>query len=172
MPVAATARMLGTAAFVGVALIAASPSAALAKDKVINFSSGNVTMNAAIAAARTTLPVFWSRFEARAAGDTRFSIKVKISDKGYSEHFWTSNVERDGDTIHAVIANDPNRVTTVKLGQRIKVDPADISDWMHWRSGKMHGAYTLRVMLPRLPKPQADGFRRVLAPPPSAEDAE
>ncbi|MEO0619925.1 MAG: DUF2314 domain-containing protein [Pseudomonadota bacterium] len=164
MPIAATGQRLGMAALVGVALVVSWPSAAHAKDKVIDFSSGNVTMNAAVAAARATLPLFWSRFMTRAASDTRFSIKVKISDKGYNEHFWTRNVERDGDTIHAVIANDPNRVTTVKLGQRIKVDPADISDWMHWRDGKMHGAYTLRVMLPRLPKAQADGFRRVLAP--------
>ena len=40
----------------------------------------------------------------------------------------------------------------------------EITDWLFVANGEMHGAYTLRVMLPRLPEAQAAEFRAMLAP--------
>lgn len=139
------------------------------KDKVINFADDDAQMNEAIAAARKTLPLFWTAFSDRQPGDDGFSIKVHIEQGQYGEHFWTRDVEKSGAEIHARIANDPNGVTSVKLGQRIRVNPEQISDWTYWRNGMMQGAYTLRVMLPRLPKEQAAQFRARLAPLPTPQ---
>ncbi len=139
-------------------------STALAKDKVIDYAGNDKAMNAAIAAARKSLPAFWKRFAKPAKDEVGFSIKVRISDGNFGEHFWTRDVEKNDDIIHAVIDNDPKNIKTVKKGQRIRVNSSDITDWMYWRGQKMHGAYTLRAMLPRIPKSQAEAFRVRLAP--------
>lgn len=154
---------------VAVILFVTLPVCAHAKDKTIDYATGDLAMNAAGAAARKTLPGFWDTFAAARAGDSGFSIKVRIPYGNSGEHFWTSDVERSGDVIHARIANDPNYATSVKKGQRIEVDPAAISDWMFWRNGRIHGGYTLRAMLPRLSKKQAGEWRVRLAPLPEAE---
>ncbi len=62
-----------------------------------------------------------------------------------------------------VVNNDPNDVTTVKLGQRIDFPIEQITDWMFLREGKIVGNATLRVLLKYMAKEQADQYRAMLA---------
>jgi uncharacterized protein YegJ (DUF2314 family) len=63
------------------------------------------------------------------------------------------------------INNDPNKVSTVKLGERIEIPEADISDWMYLRDGKVVGNYTLRPLLKKMPAKEAEQLRKLLADP-------
>lgn len=136
---------------------------AFAEDQVIDFARDDTEMNAAIDKARAALPQFWERFADPAANEGDFSLKLGISDDVGTEHFWCGEIEGSAKSATCVIANEPVNVHTVAYGERVKVDPDIISDWLYYRDGKMVGAETLRVMLPHLEKKEAARLRALLA---------
>jgi uncharacterized protein YegJ (DUF2314 family) len=136
-----------------------------AEDKVVPFASDDPVMNAAIARARDTLPVFWEKFKTPGPGEDGFALKIKITDGEAVEHFWCGEVAGDAEKASCVIANEPQSVQNIEFGQKIDVVPDLISDWMYLLDGKFVGAETLRVILPTLPKEEADELRRRFAEP-------
>lgn len=148
---------------IGLAALLAGP--ALAEDVVIPFATDDAEMNAAIDKARASLPEFWSKFAAPAANEDDFSLKLGISDGSQTEHFWCGQIEGNAQDATCVIANEPIDVFTVAYGERVKVDPTEISDWLYYRDNKIVGAETLRVMLPHLEKKEAAAMRALLGDP-------
>jgi uncharacterized protein YegJ (DUF2314 family) len=155
-------RFMGIA-FVFLAFVAIPP--AVAEDKVYSFSESDPEMNAAIRKARDSLPIFWSKFAAPSSHEKDFTLKIKIDDENGTEHFWCGMIEGNSTSATCVIDNDPQTVKSVSIGQRIAADPASISDWMYMRDGKIVGGETIRVILPRLSKDEAEEFRSLLAEP-------
>lgn len=135
------------------------------RDKVVNAEDNDPEMVAAIAKARDTLPQFWQVFDKPERGETGFSLKVKITDKKGTEHFWATDIERRDEKIRGTINNDPNIATSVKLGDRIEIPEADISDWLYMRGGKMVGNRTLVPLLQTMPEREAAGYRKMMAEP-------
>ncbi|SRR5258708_2261523 len=145
-----------------IALAAALPGCSK-QDKVVSVAGDDPEMVAAIAKARETLPQFWQAFEKRERGESNFSLKVKITDKQGTEHFWLTEIERtDGKTL-GTINNDPDIVANVKLGDRMAIPEADISDWLYMRDGKMVGNYTLRVLFKQMPAKEVEKYKRMMA---------
>jgi uncharacterized protein YegJ (DUF2314 family) len=143
-----------------------SPTAPLrAEDQVVPFASDDPSMNAAMARARETLPVFWEKFKTPGPGEDGFALKIKITDGEEIEHFWCGEVAGDAVKASCVIANEPQSVQNIAFGQKIDVDPDLISDWMYLLDGKFVGAQTLRIILPTLPKEEADELRSRFAEP-------
>ena len=135
------------------------------RDNVIGVPSDDPEMTAAISKARETLPQFWRVFDKPERGETGVSLKVRITDKSGTEHFWATDIElRDGKTI-GVINNDPNTVATVKLGDRIEIQEADITDWLYMRDGKMVGNYTLKPLFKKMPKGETERLKKMMADP-------
>jgi uncharacterized protein YegJ (DUF2314 family) len=120
-------------------------------------------MNAAIAKARETLPVFWQHVMAGGPSESEHSLKLALSDGATIEHFWCGDLQGNSLAATCAIANEPEYVHTVRFGQRVEVDPSVISDWMYRRDGKIVGAETLRVIIPRLPKDEAEALSAMLA---------
>jgi uncharacterized protein YegJ (DUF2314 family) len=135
------------------------------KDKVVDVSRDDAEMNAAIAKARSLLPHFWETQEKPKRGEEHFVLKVGIKGKDRTEHFWLNKIEKKDGKIFGTINNDPNYVLTVKLGQRIEIPPADISDWGYSRGEKMVGYYTVRVLLKTLPAEEAAELKAKIADP-------
>ena len=50
----------------------------------------------------------------------------------------------------------------MKLGERWRGDRSRLSDWTFFSDGRMQGNFTLRAMLPRMPKAQRDPMRALL----------
>ncbi|MDE2447308.1 MAG: DUF2314 domain-containing protein [Alphaproteobacteria bacterium] len=132
-------------------------------DQIVNVPADDKMMNAAIAKALETLPKFWAHLAKPRPGEENFALKLKISDGAKVEHFWCGHIEGDAVSATCVIDNDPEIVKTVKAGERIKVDPALISDWMLTRGDKILGGQTIRVLLPHLDEAQADALRAALS---------
>ena len=120
-------------------------------------------MDAAIARARREVDNFIAVLERRQGSD--FDVKVPITDKGKTEHFWVTDVTYQNGVFAGTIGNDPAVVTNVRYGQPWRATKAEISDWCFMRDGKMHGNYTMRPLLKTLSKEQADEFRAILADP-------
>ncbi len=135
------------------------------RDKAVNVEHDDPEMVAAIAKARDTLPQFWQVVDKGELGETEFSLKVKITDTRGTEHFWAADIERrDGKTM-GTINNDPNIVARVKLGDRIEIPEADISDWLYMRGGKMVGNETLKPLLKRMPAAEVERLKSIMADP-------
>lgn len=135
------------------------------QDKTVSVKPDDPDMTAAIASARASLPGFWKIFDHPEHGESDFCLKVKIEDKGEVEYFWLANIERQGGKIYGVISNEPEFVKSVKAGQRLEVNEADISDWMYTRDARLHGNYTLRALFKAMPKTEVDKYRALLADP-------
>jgi uncharacterized protein YegJ (DUF2314 family) len=134
-------------------------------DKVISVEENDAEMNAAIAKARETLPQFWQAFDKRERGESDFALKVRITDKNGAEHFWAVGLERRDSKIMGTINNDPNIVRNVKLGDRIEIPEADISDWMYMRDGKMVGNQTIKPLFKQMSAGEVQQFKSMMVDP-------
>jgi uncharacterized protein YegJ (DUF2314 family) len=100
-------------------------------------------MDAAIAEARASLPVFWAKYDA-AEDKSDFMVKAGMKDRyGGREHIW---IYLDG-----------------RAGE---VPVADLSDWAYGRDGKYYGMYTTRVLIGRMTPAQRAESEAILAPTP------
>jgi uncharacterized protein YegJ (DUF2314 family) len=135
------------------------------KDQTIEVSEADPEMEAAIAKARETLPQFWAAFENPKNKESDFCLKVEISDRNGVEHFWMNEIERKTGKIFGSINNDPNVVQSVKLGQRMEIPEDKISDWLFYREDKMVGNFTLRVLLKKMPREEAEFYQKQLSDP-------
>ncbi len=135
------------------------------RDKVINVEEDDPEMVAAIKTARETLPHFWQICEKPARGETNFALKVKITDKRGTEHFWATDVVRRDGKILGTINNDPNIVNSVKLGDRVEIPEAEISDWLYMRDGKMIGNQTVKPLFKQMPPDEVKQLKAMMADP-------
>jgi uncharacterized protein YegJ (DUF2314 family) len=130
-------------------LALASPVSA--QDPVTNYAEDDPVMNAAIAQARVTLPLFL----ANAVDAERFSLPdagVKIGiptvTQSGEEHIWVSpfRIWEDG-TLSGFLANAPADLGPLREGDQVDFIVPQISDWsLFTPEGKMWGNYTSRVM--------------------------
>ena len=132
-------------------------------DTLVEGGYSETEMANAIARARREVDVFVSTLESRDGSD--FAVKVPIEDGDRTEHFWLTDISYGGGEFEGKIGNDPGVVSNVAFGQIVKVPKEEISDWLFMRGGKMHGNYTLRPLLPTMPKADADYYRSLLAEP-------
>jgi uncharacterized protein YegJ (DUF2314 family) len=126
---------------------------------------GDAAIVEAVAAARATLPVFWTVFEARDADD--FQLKVGLTTPaGATEHVWIAPSAREGGKVTGVLAVQPFDLDDVDLGDEVVFDGDRISDWSYFKNGLLYGAYTQRAMLDRLPRDTWRELEAVLSPTP------
>ncbi len=140
-----------------------------AADPTVDFGDNDAAMNTAIEQARASFDDFWTRVaNADGLSDHGASIKVAVpipGQPGSHEHIWMGPCKRIGG-VHfiCIVNNDPVDVD-LKPGDAYPFSREAVSDWMIRRDdGKVEGAYTLRVILPRLSKDQADTLRPLLLP--------
>jgi uncharacterized protein YegJ (DUF2314 family) len=127
----------------------------------IDVRTDDAEVNAAMQAARATLPTFWAAFDHPGAGEKDFGLKVTMPRSG-GNHIWVTSIEKSGSTIYGRAANDNGVWRSVhlgELGQRVAVPPDQIDDWMFLRDGKIVGNYTLVVLLKRMPPEVAARLR-------------
>jgi uncharacterized protein YegJ (DUF2314 family) len=134
-------------------------------DKVTAVAAEDADMKAAIAKARSLLPHFWQTVDAPKRGERGFALKVRITSGKDTEHFWLTPIERKDGKIFGVINNEPEKVKSVKLGQRIEVPELDITDWLYIRENKMIGNYTVRAMFKTIPVAEAEALKKRLGEP-------
>ena len=148
-----------------VAVVVTLLTACSKRDKVVGIGDDDPEMAAAIAKARQTLPQFWQVFDKREHGESDFVLVVRITDKGRIEHFFTTGFERrDGKTMVA-ISNKPNIVASVKLGDRLEIPEADITDWRYMRDGKYVGNVTIKAQFKHMRAADVEQVKKMMADP-------
>ena len=129
-------------------------------DKVTMVDKDDPDMLAAFAKARSETDNFIAVMNA-GTGES-YSVKVAVTDNVQTEYFWLDNLTYANGVFSGTIDNDPDLVKNVKMGQHIDVKKEDIFDWLYMKDGKMYGNYTVRVLLPKMSKEDADKIRAML----------
>jgi uncharacterized protein YegJ (DUF2314 family) len=116
-------------------------------------SADDSAINAAIEKARSTVATFQSALRSPPAGAESFSVKVAFRHPVGDgvEHIWLMEPSFSDGMIAGIVGNEPLHVLDVKLGQRVSAPVDRLSDWMYVHDGVLHGGYTIRALLERMP---------------------
>lgn len=128
-------------------------------DHVVAVAADDPDMAAAIAQARASLDDFLALSRTPPPGTDTFKLKVKITDGNATEHFWVIPFQRTETGFAGILANEPQSVHNVVIGQYIKFNRDDISDWGYTRNGHQVGSFTVCVMFKTMSKEEADYLR-------------
>ena len=79
--------------------------------------------------ARSSVQTFLDALKSPKA-DYRYLVKVRVQADGHVEHMWIEPVSFDGNLLSGPIANEPLKITSVKMGSIAMAKPEEISDWV------------------------------------------
>ncbi len=152
------------------AMTLAQPNAAAAgqpgeaeagSDTIIQVSSDDPEMNAAIARGRSTLAGFYRRLAAPQGDDGEFMVKFDIAPGDEVEFVWAAELDRSRTPMTGILLNQPV-YTKDRIGTRVAIPEDRIIDWGYRSNGVMQGSFTNRVLIGRMPSEQAASFRQFL----------
>lgn len=114
---------------------------------VVNVSTDDADMNAAIKEAQNTYPDFLKVWRSDNPKYEGFTVKQEFETAtGGGEHIWLTDLFEKGNDVYGILANEPLDKVRVKLGDTIKIDPKMLSDWMYFEGDKTYGGFTVRVL--------------------------
>ena len=130
------------------------------------FSGSDTVMNAAMADARSHLPVF---LENAASADLSLEQHLvkwahPVEGENNFEHIWVTVATVTDSEVTGYLANQPVQFQGT-IGDAVTFPLTDVSDWSYWGpDGLLYGSYTTRVMVPQLSASDQAYFESVLAP--------
>ena len=130
------------------------------ENEVVFAGEKDPDMIAAIRQARSELGNFLALAAAPPAGTSGYKLKVMVKDRSITEHFWVVPFKVEGTGFVGVLANEPKLVKNVKAGQVVRFTRNEISDWGYVKNGRQVGSYTVCALFKKMPKDQADYYRK------------
>lgn len=121
-----------------------------AEPKVFNIDRHNNAMKRAVHQARRTVGVFIQAVRHPAAGQHDFQVKKPFRQGDVMEHLWLADVSFRGNRFHGYVDNVPRKIKGLKMGDRVSVNPNEITDWAFVENGRLVGGYTIRLLYAEL----------------------
>ncbi len=150
-------------ALAAAAVLAASCSA-FGTDRIADqmqiVSESDRDMNAAIAQARRMLDDFLAVARNPPADASGFKLKVMLTDRNGTEHFWFTPFKETPQGFAGVLANTPEIVKSVTEGKVYEFKREQISDWGYQLNGKQVGSYTVCALFKTMPKDVVARYKR------------
>src|SRR5262245_47248448 len=148
------------AVVVGLLAVAALVQAA---DRIVDVEQDDKDMQAAIAKARASLDDFLAVVDAPPAFATGFTVKVRFAHRNGAEHLWIEPFRRDHSGFVGTVANEPEHLPELHLGQEVSFERSQITDWGYEVDSKKRGFFTVCVMFKHMSadevrQDQHDGF--------------
>lgn len=131
---------------------------ASAPPEVFKIEDRDSQMHRAVLDARRHVGVFIAALKDPAKGQHDFEVKKPFAMDGEVEHLWLSNVQYSGNRFHGLVDNHPKKIKGLKFGERVSVNPNEISDWAFVDNGRLVGGYTIRVLARNLSPEQRKNF--------------
>jgi Uncharacterized protein conserved in bacteria len=128
------------------------------QSNIVTTGGDDAEMNAAIEKAKDSFTVFTAAFNSKKSKYTSFTIKVPFTTTEGNEHIWIGEISKKKDDYFGIVDNLPESTSEVKLGDKVKIDPAKISDWMFVEDGKLRGGYTIRLIRKRMTEEERKTF--------------
>ena len=110
----------------------------------------DLAMRDAVHTARKTVGTFIAALQHPSATQRDFEVKKRFVEGAEKEHIWLSDVTYSGNRFHGLVDNKPLKIKGVKMGDRVSVNPDEISDWAYVDDGNLVGGYTIRVLYKEL----------------------
>lgn len=133
-----------------IVLISCSGKTDKSKDQIVYAESGDPELENAKQEALSNLDYFIKSFESN-SNDTilEFYVKMDFIDNGEHEHMWIYVSKFANEKFFGFLANEPEIVKNVKIGQPLEVTKDLIEDWviLDSRTGKKAGDYSTKVLL-------------------------
>ena len=117
-------------------------------------------MQAAVRSARQSLPQFIAAVKSPQPGQRDFEVKKPFRANGEVEHIWLAQVTYSGNRFHGVVDNVPQNIPGLKMGARVSVNPAEVTDWAYVDHGNLVGGYTIRVLYHEMPPEKQKAMER------------
>ena len=118
--------------------------------EIFNIKKHDSAMRDAVHKARKTVGSFITALQKPSATQRDFEVKKLFIQGTEREHIWLSNVTFSGNRFHGTVDNRPVKITGVKMGDRVSVNPNEISDWAYVDNGNLVGGYTIQVLYKEL----------------------
>jgi uncharacterized protein YegJ (DUF2314 family) len=116
-------------------------------------------MIAAIEKARTTFKEFELAFSSKQTVYQYFAIKRRFNTPNGGEHIWLTQITKANNEYYGIVNNLPNTTKDIKIGDKIKIDKKNISDWMFIDKGNiLYGGYTIRLLRHRMSAKDREEF--------------
>ena len=87
-----------------------------------------------------------------------FALKTRFNTSSGGEHIWVSNITFKENKYFGVVDNLPESTTDVKLGDTIRINDNNISDWLYIDNQKLRGGYTVKVLRNRMTEQERKQF--------------
>lgn len=129
-------------------------------DQPVMIKSKDPEMAAAIQKAQATLDDFLKLHSKPPEGATEFKLKVKFTDSNATEFMWVMPFEQTETGFSGILADEPERVTSVRNGQKLTFARSDIADWGYAQDGKQKGSFTICVLFKHMPEEEVLKYRR------------
>jgi uncharacterized protein YegJ (DUF2314 family) len=112
---------------------------------VVPVSGDDPRLRVAVAKARKKWPEFVAGFERRQPDQT-FSVKARIGDEDTAEFMWVSVTGLEHGWIYGRLDNDPIELSSIRCGDRVRVQVEDLNDWLYTNGDEMIGGFTIEVL--------------------------
>jgi uncharacterized protein YegJ (DUF2314 family) len=132
------------------------------KENVVSVPHDDLEMTIAMVKARSTFSDFLEAFVEKAAGVGNFMIKYPFEKDGSYEHLWLDKIGIESEHLIGFIGDKRMKTEEAAFGEKVKIAPYKISDWMYFVEGKMTGGYTLLVLLDRKPEDEKMAMKKTL----------
>jgi len=118
--------------------------------EVFRITDKDPAMHDAVQTAQKTVATFIAALQNPSPTQRDFEVKKRFIQGAEKEHIWLSDVTFSGNRFHGRVDNNPVKIKGVKLGERVSVNPDEISDWAFVDNGNLVGGYTIRVLYKEL----------------------
>ncbi len=139
------------------------PSVALAeetREAPPKFGTTNPEMLAAIGQAQASLDNFLELVRHPEPETSTFKVKILVRDGDAMETFWVKPFWILDEGFEGTIANTPEVVSNVSLGETTTFSRDDIVDWGYVRNGRQVGSFTVCVLFKYMRPADVEYFRR------------
>lgn len=115
---------------------------------IVQASTDNEALNAAMEEARRRFPEFIAAFEKRdpAAENDGFYVKCRFEEDDDVEHMWIEVQQIGEDTLRGKLLNEPGRLERWKLDDIVEMKQETIGDWMIRRGENTEGNFTEAIL--------------------------
>ena len=115
-------------------------------------------MNSAMKTAKQTIQEFDNALKSKNNGYDYFALKVCFDAQKQKEHIWIGNITIKNNEYYGIVNNIPEYVKNIRLGDFIKINKNNISDWMYADNKKLIGGFTLRLIRNRMSEVEKQQF--------------
>jgi len=117
---------------------------------IYSVSNDDVEMNHAVLTAYQTLDTFKMALLSKNKSYKYFALKSRFITSNGNEHIWLKNIILKDKKYVGIVANLPESISNVKIGDTISILKNNISDWMYIDKNKLRGGYTIRILRKRM----------------------